>query len=212
MISTLTSMWPVLVLIVLLALAWGLLELLKAKRLPPSKQEGVDVESEVLPYAVRSGVLTEGERAFFPSLVEASRLVAKARQSTNPLILAKVRLADIVEVQSPTLQSVATAEPRSALTASQRTTAQNRINAKHVDFVLCHPQTTRPILVVELDDASHKQPHRQSRDEFVDRVCSSGPSPLPVIHIRAAARYDPDTIASELQKRLAPSRTAAGTT
>ena len=39
----------------------------------------------------------------------------------------------------------------------------HRINAKHVDFVLCCPATLRPLLVVELDDASHGRADRQER-------------------------------------------------
>lgn len=33
----------------------------------------------------------------------------------------------------------------------------NKINRKHVDFLLCDPMTMRPVAGIELDDASHQR-------------------------------------------------------
>ena len=54
----------------------------------------------------------------------------------------------------------------------------NRVQAKHVDFVLCHPQTVAPALVIELDDASHQLPERQERDIFLNEVLRVAGIPL----------------------------------
>lgn len=192
----LLSIWPLLVVIVIVGVAYAIVVVLKAN---PHEKDAPDESggADVLPYAPRQGVLTAGELAFFPVLLSAVRLVAEQRQAAEPLVLAKVRLADVVEV--------ATAESGSlSLTPSQRTTAQNRINSKHVDFVVCHPQTTRPLVVVELDDSSHNQPRRQARDEFVDRVCGSGPRPIHVLHVRASSSYDAERLAKQIQEALVP--------
>ena len=68
-----------------------------------------------------------------------------------------------------------------------------KINRKHVDFVLCDPKTTKPLLGIELDDKSHKRSDRQARDEFVDNVFSAANLPLeriPVKHSYSTSELD----------------------
>jgi len=48
--------------------------------------------------------------------------------------------------------------------------ARNSINKSHVDFVVCDPKTMKPLLAIELDDASHNRDRRKARDSFVDEV------------------------------------------
>ncbi len=50
---------------------------------------------------------------------------------------------------------------------------RNKIDRKHVDFVLCDPHTMRPLVGIELDDATHGRVSRQARDEFVDEVLAA---------------------------------------
>ncbi len=50
---------------------------------------------------------------------------------------------------------------------------QNRIHAKHIDFVLCDPETMEAKLAIELDDASHNRRDRVERDKFVDGALSA---------------------------------------
>lgn len=47
-----------------------------------------------------------------------------------------------------------------------------KIQAKHVDFVLCNKKLVAKC-VIELDDSSHDIPDRKKRDEFVDAVLTS---------------------------------------
>lgn len=47
-----------------------------------------------------------------------------------------------------------------------------KIQAKHVDFVICD-EGMKILAVLELDDSSHDQKDRQSRDSFVDEVLES---------------------------------------
>ena len=57
-----------------------------------------------------------------------------------------------------------------------------KVQAKHVDFVLCDRKLVAR-LVVEVDDASHDQEDRRERDRFVDAVLESvGYS---VLHLRS---------------------------
>lgn len=63
----------------------------------------------------------------------------------------------------------------------------NRIDRKHVDFLLCDPATMRPTVGIELDDSSHQRPERQARDAWVDDVFSA--AGLPLIRIPARTGY-----------------------
>jgi hypothetical protein len=57
-------------------------------------------------------------------------------------------------------------------------TYTNKIDRKHVDYLLCDPQTVRPLLGVELDDGNHQRSDRQKRDSFVDQVFTAAGLPL----------------------------------
>ena len=65
---------------------------------------------------------------------------------------------------------------------------RNQITQKHVDFLLCDPGSMRPLLGVELDDASHERPNRQDRDIFVDKVFAA--AGLPLLRVPVQAAYD----------------------
>ncbi|MGM9527902.1 MAG: DUF2726 domain-containing protein [Oscillospiraceae bacterium] len=69
-------------------------------------------------------------------------------------LFAKVRLYDLVE-------------PKSGI--SNWKTYQYKIQAKHVDFVICDKKLVARA-VIELDDASHEEAARKERDIFVDKV------------------------------------------
>lgn len=47
-----------------------------------------------------------------------------------------------------------------------------KIQAKHVDFLICDPNMHIKA-IVELDDSSHDQRDRQNRDHFVDQILTS---------------------------------------
>ncbi len=66
-------------------------------------------------------------------------------------------------------------------------TYTNKIDRKHVDFLLCHPKTMQPIVGIELDDSSHQRQDRKERDDFVDGVFKA--ARLPLIHIQVRRAY-----------------------
>lgn len=74
----------------------------------------------------------------------------------------------------------------------------NKIDRKHVDFLLCDPATMRPLVGIELDDKSHQRPDRQERDAFVDQVFQA--AGLPLLHVPAKRAY----VVTELAAQLAP--------
>lgn len=57
----------------------------------------------------------------------------------------------------------------------------DRIQAKHVDFLVCDKKTFAPLLVIEVDDPSHERADRKKRDNLVDFVFKK--ADLPIIHI-----------------------------
>lgn len=95
-------------------------------------------------------LFTYNEKAFYHKL--------KTFADQHRLFLfAKVRLLDLVE-------------PRRG--QKKYRTYFYKIQAKHVDFVLCDAKLVAR-WVIELDDASHQRTDRKKRDTFVDEVLKS---------------------------------------
>lgn len=63
----------------------------------------------------------------------------------------------------------------------------NRVSQKHVDFVLSDIETLRPLLGIELDDASHSRPSAEKRDAVKDAAFAS--AQLPLLRIPARRGY-----------------------
>lgn len=127
-----------------------------------------------LPYRVRDDFLSPAEIAFFK--------VLQLAVGPSYLIFAKVRLADIFYVPN-----------RNANLGHE-----NRIRQKHIDFLLCHPDSLRPVLGIELDDSSHQRPTRRQRDHLVAGVFAA--ADLPLRRIPARRTYD----VKELRDVLGP--------
>ncbi len=130
-------------------------------------------------YELRAAILTKAERSFFGALEQA------CPESVG--LLAKVRLGDVFK-------------PRQGLSPSERTGADNRINRKHVDFLLVRVSDLAPLAGVELDDSSHGRAARQKRDAFVDDVFRS--CGLPLLHVPAQASYSVAELRSTVANAL----------
>lgn len=76
----------------------------------------------------------------------------------------------------------------------------NRIDRKHVDFLLCDPKTLKPILGIELDDKSHQRADRQERDDFVNNVFRV--TKLPLMHVSVQRSYSQSELKSKLSAYL----------
>lgn len=116
------------------------------------------------PYLVRDDFLSPAEHSFY--------LVLKSAVSEWALICPKVALGDLFYAKS--------SDP------SKYRTFTNRIDRKHVDFLLCEPRTVKPLLGIELDDKSHLRTDRQERDELVQQVFSAAKLPLVRVPVRPA--------------------------
>lgn len=94
-------------------------------------------------------------RALFSPNEKAAYLKLKdIADKRGYIIFAKVRLLDLLEPikDHPNYRALF-----------------NKVQAKHVDFVLCNFELV-PYIVIELDDNSHNAPKRKERDRFVDEV------------------------------------------
>ena len=79
--------------------------------------------------------------------------------------------------------------------ADNRSTWQsafNSVSRKYVDFVLVDPLTMEVKKVIELDDSSHEQTRRQSRDELVDSILAQ--VGIPIVHCKVQSSYDPPAL------------------
>lgn len=92
-------------------------------------------------------------------------------------LFAKVRLFDLIE-------------PKQGI--ENRTGHQWKIQAKHVDFVICDQKLVARA-VIEYDDASHDSKAREERDTFVDNVLTN--CGYKVLHMR---NIEAETLKNEL--------------
>lgn len=97
-------------------------------------------------YIKKDGLMTEAEKKLYKFL--------RKRLPDNVLIMTKVRLADLVDVNKEVTRE------RKALL---------QIAYKHVDYVVLS-ESLEVICAVELDDYTHETAERQQRDRFVEQT------------------------------------------
>jgi len=164
--------------VVLLLIAVFIIFAVLKLKLSPKKEE--------LAFQPREVLFTPAERSFLGVMEQAL--------DSSYRVFGKVRLGDIVK-------------PAKGLSNSRRTTAQNKINQKHVDFVICKSSDLGVLVVVELDDKSHNRDDRAGRDQFVDRALAD--SKIPVIHFSAQKGYALPEVRARLAESFAIGVTAA---
>lgn len=106
----------------------------------------------------------------------------------NFTLFAKVRMWDLVNIVSK----------------DNYLTCRNKVQSKHIDFVLCDARTLKPIVCIELDDKSHNREDRIARDKFVDEVLIS--SGYKMLHIPCAYTYSKRIIKNKIQKAVLKSK------
>jgi len=122
------------------------------------------------PYHLRDDFLSPAELTFYRVLQTAV--------SDWAIIFVKVSLGDLFYAQTGEF--------------GQNQVYRNKIDRRHVDFLLCDPQSIRPILGIELNDKSHQRADRQARDRFVDEVFAA--AKLPITHITVRQGYPPEKL------------------
>lgn len=135
-----------------------------------------DSETDLFPYRLRDDFLSVAEQSFY--------LVLKNVLGEYLTICPKVSLADIFFVMRP----------------NENMSAYNRINRKHVDFLVCEPKSMKPRFAIELDDRSHQRPDRDERDDFVDSVFIA--ANLPLIRITARNGYNTAELGALIKQTL----------
>jgi hypothetical protein len=115
-----------------------------------------------MPFHVRDDFLSPAEASFFR--------VLKGVVNDEFLIFPKVSLKDIFFVSRP----------------RENLAYYNKIDRKHVDFLLCDAGSLKPVMGIELDDASHQRQDRIERDELVESVFKEAGLPLRRIPARFA--------------------------
>jgi Protein of unknown function (DUF2726) len=137
------------------------------------------------PYHKTDHLLTPAERSFFGVLGQAI--------DNDLYIFAKVRLSDLLWLPQST---------------KNRQSYMNRIQSKHVDFVLCDSATTEPRLLIELDDSSHQRARRRSRDAFLDEAVRR--AGLPILRVPAKRSYAPGELRQLISSLLVGDVDATG--
>ena len=145
------------------------------------KSEAAGQQAPEFPYHLRPALLSPAELCFYETL----KLAVGERAVVN----AKVGLGDIFMVKSDD--------------QSRYRIYTNKIDRKHVDFLLCDPKTMRPLVGIELDDKSHQRADRQARDKFIDKVYRA--AGLPILHVPAKRSYT----VGETEVQVAPYLSAA---
>ncbi len=130
------------------------------------------------PYCLRDDFLSPAEHSFF--------MVLRSAVSDKVLVQTKVNLGDLFYARS--------SDP------SKYRIYTNKIDRKHVDFLLCDPKTVRPLVAIELDDKSHQRDDRQARDAFVENVFRA--AALPLVRVPARKTYSVTELTGLLQPYL----------
>lgn len=153
-------------------------------RLQPTNEPRGDV---ALPYRLTQRFLSPAELSFYKVLLQVL--------PKEIVVAVKPRLGDILFV------------PRGSTGCWA---LQNKIQSKHVDFLLCSEQTMAPQLAIELDDKSHARADRIERDEFVDQAFAA--AGLDVLHVKARASYVLEDIRVQIKAALEEKGSASVTT
>lgn len=126
-------------------------------------------------------LLTKGEHAFNEKL----HVAVGKRYHIAP----KVRLADVLFVPGNLW-------PRFGRPISQ----------KHLDFVLCNPETMEILFAIELDDSSHDSDEALKRDDFKDQALRV--AGIWLLRFRATYDYSATDIATAIDRalRMTPTR------
>lgn len=130
------------------------------------------------PYRRKASLFTRDERRFYEALRQAV--------GGRFLIFAQMRLIDLLELPEG---------------AGGNPFWYAKVRYKHVDFVLCDPDTAGPVLAIELDGASHQSPVQRQRDAEKDAVLQQAGLPL----LRVASQkggYTPRALASAIGEML----------
>ena len=132
-------------------------------------------DTQRLPYRLREPFLTTTELALFRVL---SQMVGR-----RYLICPKVSLNDVFYIIRP----------------NENVHFFNKFFRKHVDFLLCDPQTLAPAFGVEIVRSNSKNEARET-DRFIEELFVD--AGLPLVHVPSSETYDPSDVVALFQLAL----------
>ncbi len=122
-----------------------------------AKQIATKKANSDYPYQKSDPLFSAAERSFLGVLEQAA--------GKDVRVFGKVRVADVLA-------------PVGARGQPKWQSSFNKISSKHFDFVLCAASDLSVLCAVELNDQSHRQKNRQTRDEFLTNACAAAGLPL----------------------------------
>ena len=130
-------------------------------------KENLNKINKDFPYKAKP-IVTEAEKSFYNYLDE------NLTQRDRIVILSKVRIADIVEVEE-----------------AYRDTMEYfyKISSKHIDYVICKRESLEIICAIELYDYFHDEEVIQKTDVFKQQVFEA--AGIPLVNIRKLLRPRP---------------------
>ena len=124
------------------------------------------------PFELRESFFTRPEAALFGRLREAV--------GSRAIVCPKTRVLDVLRLPN----------------ASQRLDDAVRLDRKFIDFLVCHPLTSRPLCAVQLDRWDADRQRYGLRDEFLEQALAS--AGMVVLHVPSESIPHRDLIAEEL--------------
>lgn len=137
------------------------------------------------PYQSIPHLFTPAERSFLGVLDQVI--------NSDYRIFGKVRAADVMSVTK-------------GMSRSEWKQAFNRIQSKHFDFVICRASDSSILLLIELDDKSHKKTQRLERDDFVEKATEA--AGIPLLRIPCQRSYSAQEVSSLITTHLPESNKA----
>ena len=165
-----SSPWALAIITLIIAfILWRLEKWVSKKKADPDNIKITDT----LPYRLKDNFLTPPEMRFYQAL----KPVAEGKL----LIFPKVGLKDFIFIIKDTKDYMK---------------YFGQISQKHIDFLLCNPETLKPICGIELDDSSHNTQKAKERDALIEKVYKNADFPL--VRFRTKQSYTHDDIAAPL--------------
>lgn len=130
-------------------------------------------------YKSNGKLLTQSELVFFQSLLPII--------PPNMYLLSKVKLQDFI---------------KPAGNGKSTYGAKQKINRKHVDFLLIEKSTSRILGVIELDGDSHQAANQKEKDSFLEKTLQQ--AEIPLKRIKVQKEYDQDTLRDEVFRSSDP--------
>jgi hypothetical protein len=139
-------------------------------------------QNERLPYRLRERFLSTPELALLRTLQEMV--------GSRYIVCPKVALNDVFYIVRP----------------NENVHFFNKIFRKHVDFLLCDPQTLKPVIGVELVKPVGRGETRDADQFMQDLFLSAG---LPLVHVPSSERYAERDVAQLFQLAITKVRETA---